>query len=1072
MFISDISIRRPVFSAMVVIALMSLGLISTGRIGVDLFPDVAFPIIVTTTVYPGAGPEEVEREVSKPIEEVLSSLNGVDKVKSYSRDSVSIVVVEFSLETDVKAAAADVRERIAALRGDLPKDIRDPLIQRFDPASLPIVTYVVSSDLNPAETRRIAEDDIKPLLESVAGVAAVTVTGGLEREAKVLVHRDRLEAAGMSLSQLAHELGMGGFDLPAGRVETTTTELNVKTEGRYRSIEELRDSVIVSAVDGSQVRLGDVADVIDGHKDVRTRTFLDGKEAVSLDVRKQAGTNTVAIADGVFKRVAELEKKLPQGMKLVKAIDSSTSIRRNIDDVKHEIIFGGLMAVLVVFLFMLDWRSTVITSLSLPTSVLTTFLFMWYMGFTFNMMSLLALSLSIGLLIDDAVVVRENIFRHMEMGKDRKTASHEGTAEIGLAVLATTLTIVAVFVPVAFMGGIVGKMFKEFGLTIAAAVLVSMFISFTLDPMMSANVMRAIKPGHHAELKKHKVFGPIVRFYDRLDVEYRKLLHWALAHKKKVVAASVALFAGSLALTTLMGTEFIPAQDRSEFKVSLETPAGSSLAFTGSVVEEAEAAIRRASPFVTSIYTTLGPSEEANKATLRVYTAPTTARPGVSQWDIQGLIRTELGKIPNLLFSVADLGMIEGGDEAPVDLAFKGENYEALAAYGQEALELISSIPGVADADMSYRAGKPETAIRVDRRRAADQGVSVGVLAQTLRLAVEGDVVAKMRDEREDVDIRLQLAPEDRASAQALAELTVPATLRRVGSVPGANPLEALMAQGRRVRVGDVSEIASGTGPATIERENRQRQIVIKANLAGRALGDVVKDIEAKLAQTPPPDGITYAFGGQTERMQETFDNMGLALAVAVMFIFFVLASQFESIVHPFTIMMSLPLAIVGAFVALFLAGGAIGMASLIGVILLMGLVTKNAILLVDYTNELRGRGHSMVDALLEAGPTRLRPILMTSAAMVFGMLPSALSTAEGSELRSPMAIAVIGGVVASTFLTLLVVPVIYTWMDRFTLKGRAELRAQNARSHAGAAEPDEDADAQAVAFVAGGGQS
>lgn len=1045
MIISDISIRRPVFTAMVVIALMTLGLISSTRIGVDHFPDVAFPIIVTTTVYPGAGPEEVEREVSKPIEEVVSSINGVDKVRSYSRDSVSIVVTEFKLETDVKAAATDVRERIAALRPDLPRDVREPLIQRFDPSSMPIVTYVIASDLHPAETRRIAEDELKPLLESVEGVAAVTITGGLEREAKVLVLRDRLEAVGLSLAQLAEKLGMEGFDLPAGRVESATTELNVKTEGRYRSVEELQNVVVASAVDGSQVRLSQVARVVDGYKDVRTRTFLDGREAVSLDIRKQAGTNTVAIADGVLERVKNIEKTLPPGMKLVKAIDSSISIQRNIDDVKHEIIFGGLMAVFVVFLFMLDWRSTLITSLSLPTSVLTTFLFMWYMGFTFNMMSLLALSLSIGLLIDDAVVVRENIFRHMELGKDAKTASHEGTAEIGLAVLATTLTIVAVFVPVAFMGGIVGKMFKEFGLTIAAAVLVSMFISFTLDPMMSANVMKPIQPGHHDNLKKHRVFGPIVRFYDRMDVAYRGLLDWALTNKLKVIVASVVLFVASLGLTQLMGTEFVPAQDRGEFRISLETPAGSSLAWTGEVVAEADRAIRRASPHVKTIYTTLGPDEEANKATMRVYTTKVSERPGVSQWDIQDLIRKELGKIPNLRSSVSDLGMIEGGEEHPISLAFKGDDYEALAAYGHEALKLVSAVPGVADPDMSYRAGKPETAIRVDRQRAADLGVSVGVLAQTLRLAVEGDVVAKLQDEREEIDIRLQLAPEDRAAVSDLAELTVPATLMRVGTLPGAHPLEALMSRGRRVRVGDVSEIQSGTGPATIEREDRRRQIVVTANLSGRALGDVVKDIELRLAQNPPPAGITYAFGGETERMQETFDNMGLALAVAILFIFFVLASQFESVVHPFTIMISLPLAIVGAFVSLFLAGGAIGMASLIGVILLMGLVTKNAILLVDYTNELRNRGKNMVDALLEAGPTRLRPILMTSAAMVFGMLPSAVSTAEGSEIRSPMAIAVIGGVVASTFLTLLVVPVVYTWMDRFTLRGRAEQKAVRA---------------------------
>lgn len=1043
MLISDISIRRPVFTAMVMIAMMTLGLISAGRIGVDLFPDVAFPIVVTTTIYPGAGPEEIEREVTKPIEEAVSSINGVDRVLSFSRESVSIVLTEFTLETDVKAAASDVRERIAAMRSDLPDDVREPLIQRFDPASMPIMTYVVSSELHPSQTRAYAEDEITPLLESIGGVAAVTVTGGLEREVKVLLRRDRLEALGLSLSQVAQQLGMEGFDLPAGRIESSTTELNVKTEGRYRSVDELRNVIVSSLVDGAQVRLHEVADIVDGYKDVRTKTFLDGKEAVSLDIRKQAGTNTVAIADAVEERIAKLEQTLPAGMKLVKAVDSSVFIRRNIDDVKHEIFFGGLMAVFVIFLFMLDWRSTVISGLSLPTSVVTTFLVMWYLGFTFNMMSLLALSLSIGLLIDDAVVVRENIFRHMEMGKDAVSASRDGTNEIGLAVMATTLTIVAVFVPVGFMGGLVGKMFKEFGITIAAAVLVSLFVSFTLDPMMSANVMKPIQPGHHENLKKHRIFGPIVRFYEGMDRFYRSVLAWSLNHKFTVVFGAILILVASLGLTRFMGTEFIPLQDRGEFKVALETPAGSSLAWTEQVVEEADRAVRRASPHVKSIYTTLGPSEEANKASLRVYTTKVNERPDTTQWDIMDAIRQELGKIPNLRFAVSDLGMIEGGEEAPIALSLKGDDYEALAAYGQEVLQMVSALPGVADPDMSYRAGKPETAIRVDRQRAADLGVSVGVLAQTLRLAVEGDVIAKLRDDREDIDIRLQLAPEDRTTVADLSQLTVPATLRRMGTVPGANPLAMLAAAGRRVQVGDVSEIGSGSGPATIERENRRRQIIVTANLSGRPLGDVVKDIEAKLEQSPPPPGITYSFGGQTERMQETFDNMGLALAVAILFIFFVLASQFESIIHPFTIMIALPLAVVGAMLALFLTGSAIGMASLIGIILLMGLVTKNGILLVDYTNELRNRGYSVLDALLEAGPTRLRPILMTSAAMVLGMVPSAMSTAEGSEFRSPMALAVIGGVITSTFLTLLVVPVVYTWMDRLTVKGRAEARAQ-----------------------------
>lgn len=1043
MFLSDVSIKRPVFTAMVTIGLMTLGLISAGRIGVDLFPDVAFPVVVVTTVYPGAGPEEIEREVSKPIEEVVSSINGIDRVRSFSRDSVSIVMAEFKLETDVKAAATDVRERMAILRPKLPDDIQEPLIQRFDPASMPIMTYVVSSNRHPSETRELSEDVVKPLIEAVDGVASVTVVGGLEREVKVRLRRDRLEALGLPISQVAQNLGMEGFDLPAGRVENATTELSVKTEGRFRSLDELRNLVVASLGDGAQVRLQDIADVESGFKDVRIKPLLDGKDAVALEIQKQSGTNTVAVADHVYKAIAKAEKVLPADVKLLKTVDGSVFIRRNIDDVKHEIIFGGLMAILVIFLFMLDWRSTLISSLSLPTSVVTTFLVMWYMGFTFNMMSLLGLSLSIGLLIDDAVVVRENIFRHMEMGKDRVTASRDGTNEIGLAVMATTFTIVAVFVPVGFMGGMVGKMFKEFGLTVAAAVLVSLFVSFTLDPMMSANVMKPIEPGHHHKLKKHRIFGPIVRFYDSMDTFYRNVLAWALGHKKTVVALAALLFVGSMMLTKFMGTEFVSLQDRGEFKVALETPAGSSIAWTETVTREAEAAVRRASPHVKSLYTTIAPGENANKATIRVYATKAVDRRPVTQWDIEGAVRKELAAIPNIKFAVSDLGLIEGGEESPIALALVGDDYGALEGYAKQVLAAIEKVPGVADPDMSFRSGKPETSIRVDRNKAADLGVSVGVIGQTLRLAVEGNVVAKLSDPREDIDIRLQLAPDDRATVEDLGALTVPATLRRMGGQgrPMTQAQQMAAQMPRYVPIRDVADVVSGSGPSTIERENRRRQIMITANLDGRSLGDVVKDVEAKLAAIQAPPGVAYRFSGQTERMQETFANMGLALGVAILFIFFVLASQFESIIHPFTIMVALPLAIVGAFLALFLAGANIGMASMIGVILLMGLVTKNAILLIDYANELRGHGKGMIDALLEAGPTRLRPILMTSAAMVLGMMPSAMSKAEGSEFRSPMAIAVIGGVIASTFLTLLVVPVVYTWMDRFTSRGRAEAK-------------------------------
>ncbi|MHB8876605.1 MAG: efflux RND transporter permease subunit [Myxococcaceae bacterium] len=1038
MFLSDISIKRPVFTTMVMIALVFMGVIGALKIGVDLFPDISFPIVVVTTVYPGAGPEEVEQLVTKPMEESVSSINGVEEVRSFSRDSVSIIIIQFKLEADLKTAPTDVRDKINMIRGKLPVQLRDPVVSRVDPTAIPIMTYAVSSNRGSDETRRIVEDTIKPKLESVDGVAGISVTGGKERELHVFIRRAAVEGLGLGIAQVAQQIQGESFDLPAGRVTEAGKELNVKTIGRFRSKEELGALVVASLPNGSQVHLRDVADIDDGFKEVRTLARLNGEDAVVFDVQKQGGTNTVAISDGVYKALEELTKVLPADVKVTKAIDTSMQVRRQVADLTESILFGGAMAILVIFIFMLDWRSTLISSLALPISVVTTFLVMWWLGFTFNMLSMLGLSLAIGLLIDDAVVVRENIYRHMERGEDPVTAARKGTAEIGLAVMATTFTIVAVFVPIAFMGGIVGRMFKQFGLTVAAAVLVSLFVSFTLDPMMSARVMKPIKPGHHDELKRHPVYGPIVRFFDRVDAYYREVLAWALGNRVKVALFATVLFVGSLGLVPMMGKEFVGQEDRGEFRVNLEMPAGTSLEEMDKVTRKVEELVR-SNKEVRTLYTTVGPGEEANKAAIRVYITKSEQRRPVTQWQVQDGLRTKISTIPGLRFNLTDIFIMEGAQELPITLYVRGDDYQHIQDAAAEGLEVLRATRGTKDADMSFRSGKPETVVRPDRARAADLGVNVGVLAQTVRLALEGEVVAKYRQGDRDYDIRLQLSPEDRRSLSTVSELTVPATGRRMGGGGGAAALMA-MAQGPRlVKLSEVASIEPSVGPATIERMNRQRQVILMSNISDRALGDIVSEIEPKLAKIGAKHDVRFVAGGNAKNMNETFWNMFLALAVAVVFIYFVLASQFESFIHPFTIMLALPLAIIGALVGLFLSNMSIGMPAMIGIVLLMGLVTKNAILLVDYTNELRRRGKGMIEALLEAGPVRLRPILMTSFAMVLGTLPNALGRGEGKEFRGPMAVAVIGGVIASTFLTLLVVPVVYTWMDRFTIKKKLD---------------------------------
>lgn len=1002
---------------MVMLSLMTLGILGGRNLGVDLFPDISFPIVSIVTTYKGASPAEVERLVSKQIEEAVSSINGVDEVRSFSRDSYSTVIIQFKLETDIKTAASDVREKVAAILAKLPKEIEQPIIQRLDPTSMPILTYAVSSSRDSAETRQIIEDKIKPKVEAVDGVAAVNLVGGLEREIHVHINRRAVESLGLSLEQVARELETSGMDVPAGKLYLPNQDLAVKTSARYDNIEALSRLVVASHPNGSQVLLSDIAEIKDGFKEQKILAKLNGIDAVTFEVQKQGGSNTVAIADAVYKVLDELKVILPVDLKLIKVSDNSTYIRRNIHEVTEALVFGGLMAILVIFLFMLDWRSTLISSLALPTSVVTTFFFMWVLGFSFNMMSLLGLSLAIGLLIDDAVVVRENIYRHMERGADPITAARVGTAEIALAVMATTLAIVAVFVPIAFMSGIVGRMFRQFGLTVACAVLVSLFVSFTLDPMMSARVVKPVQPGRHEELLRHRIFGPIVRFFDRLDNFYREILAWSLSRPKTVILTAVLMFVASLGLISLMGKEFVNNGDRGEFRLNLELPSGTSLRETGRVVTQVEDIVRK-NPEIRELFTVIGNDGETNKASIRVYATKSEMRPNITQAAIQDDLRRRLSVIPSLRFNVSEIGMMEGGgQELAITLHVRGDDYETLQSVSENALALMKATPGTTDVDTSFRGGNHELAIVPNRASAINLLVNIGSLSRNARLALEGEVVGKFRDGEHDIDIRLQLSPKDRVDKSSIADLSI------------------TNSRGILVKLSDVATLVDQTGPATIERMDRQRQITLSANVIGRSLGEVSGDIEKALKKMEKPAGYSFEFGGQTQRMKETFANMGLALFVAIIFIYFVLASQFESFIHPFTIMATLPLAIVGALVMLFLAGFAIGLASMIGIVLLMGLVTKNAILLVDCANNLRAQGLGIKEALLEAGPTRLRPILMTSAAMVLGMLPTAIKGGEGAAFRAPMATAVIGGVIASTFLTLVVIPVVYVYMDRLAFR-------------------------------------
>jgi hydrophobic/amphiphilic exporter-1 (mainly G- bacteria), HAE1 family len=1023
MNLSGIAIRRPVFMSMVALFLMVLGGIGLSKMGTERFPDVSFPVVVVNITYPGASPNEVEQLVTKPIEDAVVSVNGLDRLQSQSREGVSTVIILFKLETDVKQAAIEVREKVAQVRYRLPTEAKEPSIARYDMGATPVLTYTLSGGGRSLdETQKFAKDVLKPALEQVEGVATVTVQGGADREVKVQLDLAKIDALHLSPLAVLASLKTQNLNVPAGHYDEGSKEVSVRTIGEFKTVEDIRNAIVAAAPDGSNVRLRDVAQVEDGSEESRTKIRVNGEPAVTFSVIKQSGTNTVGVSDDAKAKLATLEKNFPPGIKSALIVEEAKYIRENAHEVEIAIFFGGGMAILVILIFMLDIRSTLISAVALPTSVVSTFFVMWLFKFTFNMMTLLALSLAIGLLIDDAVVVRENISKHLERGVDPRKAAEEGTKEISLSVLATTLTIVAVFVPVAFMSGMVGQFFRQFGITICAAVVMSLFVAFTLDPMLSsrfskAHVKGAVDP--YARIK-----APFLKVFEANENFYRRVLRWAVTHKLAVVLLGFGSCAGGCATTALNGSDFVNQEDRSQFVVNIEFPSGQRLEETARLTYEAETELVKDKRF-TTVFSTIGVQGEINKVQWRVLTLPKSGRKeGINA--LKDVARQLLVKLPNAEVTVTDPPFVEGAiQDAQIMVQLRGSTYDDLAPLSRKFQGAMKGIPGMADVKVRYNPGAPELQVSVDRDKAARAGIPVATIAMAVRTAIEGDEAGKLRQGKDEIPIKVRLSPSDRASADDVLRMTMwtpngPVSLR------------------------DLAVIDRGEGPNVIEREARERKILVTASTNGRSVGELAKDMQAAFDKIPLPPGSSWHFDGQIKDMNESNTSFLFAFAFAIVLIYIVLAAQFESLIHPVTIMVSLPLAFVGAFFALFGANVTLAMGSIIGMILLMGLVTKNAILLVDRAIiRVREHGETPLHAIQEAGPERLRPILMTSAAMILGMLPTALSNGEGSEFRAPMAIAVIGGVISSTLLSLVVVPVFYLLIEGLRRKVRGTPKSE-----------------------------
>ena len=1064
MWFTRVSLRNPVFATMVMLAIVVLGAFSYQRLQVDQFPNIDFPIVVISTEYPGASPEIVEAEVSRKIEEGVNSIAGINSLTSRSYEGMSVVIIEFQLHIDGRKGAEDTREKVAAVRPLLRDEVKEPRVLRFDPASRAVWSLAVLPDpaangsapsaagppqgastpsgssaghavpsvgVSPVELTNWADQVLKKRLENVRGVGSVTLVGGTRREINLYLNPQAMESLGVTTAQVVDAVRGENQNLPLGAVRSLQADRVLQIDGRVQRPEDM-GRIIVARKGGSPIRLEQVARVQDGAQELDSLALYNGQRTLLLTVQKAQDENTIGVVDGLVRTVAEMQRELPPGVRLEQVTDASRAIRVGVANVRSTLIEGALLTVLIVFLFLNSWRSTVITGLTLPIALIGTFLFMYMFGFTINMITLMALSLCVGLLIDDAIVVRENIVRHVQMGKSAYNAALQGTEEIGLAVLATTLSIVAVFLPIGFMGGIIGKFFHEFGVTIVAAVLISMFVSFTLDPMLSSIWE---DPGVHGpgaadrpRTLYDKTIGRVTGWFDRatewLSGVYQHILRWSLVHKLKTLGLALAIFVASVLLLPLLGTEFVPQADFSETSVSFYTPVGSSLEATEAKARQVEAIVREV-PEVRYTVATLNTGNAQGKMYASLYIRLVDRKQrNRSVGEISVVLRERLQRVAGI--TVTHVGLVDAvGGGKQVEFSLQGPDLAELQRLTRQIEARLRSVPGLVDLDTSLKADKPTLNVEIRREAASDLGLSVAAIASQLRTMVAGQTVGNWRaPDDQTYDVNVRLAPGAR---------TTPQDLERLPLMTGPN--------GELVRLNQIASIRETAGPSQINRRALAREVAFNANVAGRSAGEVSADVRQVLDAMALPPGYRTQFSGSTRNMQESFGYAVSALVLAIVFIYMILASQFKSFLQPLALMTSLPLTLIGVVLTLMLFGSTLSMFSIIGIVMLMGLVTKNAILLVDFAIRAREGvraedgtvlepGLPRSEALLMAARVRLRPILMTTLAMVFGMVPLAFALSEGSEQRAPMGQAVIGGVITSSLLTLVVVPVVYCYMD------------------------------------------
>jgi len=1023
MKLADVSVRRPVFAVMMSVALVVLGWASYGELGLDLMPRTDSPTVNVRAGLPGASAEEIETTITRPIEAAVNTINGIDELRCSSNQGNGNCTITFVLEREIEAATQDVRDKVATVR--FPRDTEPPVVSKIDPDAAPILTLVVFSKRAPKEITQIADRQIKQVLETVQDVGEVAFFGERRREIRVLLDPNRVKAYGLTVAQIASAIDRQNTEVPGGSFIAGPSEFSMRTMGRLRDVNEFR-KIVLAAQNGSVVTVGDVARVTDANEEVRSQTRLDGENAISMQIRKQSGTNTVTVVDRVLARLAQIQTTLPSDINVKATRDQSRFIRKSFDEIQHHLIYGGLLAALVVLFFMRNWRATVISALAIPISIIGTFAVMRALDFSLNNMTMLALSLATGIVIDDAIVVIENIFRYVEeKGASPREAAIKATQEIGLAVMATTLSLVVIFVPVAFMTGQIGRYFYSFGITSATAILFSMFVSFTLTPALCAMWLR---PHHANEDHAHQDRAKTTKqigFYAWMDRNYGRMLEWSLAHRALMLGVAAVTVASAAVLYPYVGKELVPDDDQSEFSINLRLPRGTSFERTLEYMTPIEGELRQAlGTNLESMMTSI----QNGSGNYSILLTPIEERT-LSQQQLMQMARRSLSKYRNARISVSGGTDISGastggggrggpggggGGGNRLSMIVQGPDIDELQKYANALMAKVKEIDGVNDVDTSFEATQPELRIDIDRQRAADLGVSMDTLSSTMSTLVGGQEVSKFKDGDEQYSVRLRLDDPFRNDPGAMGDIFVPA------------------AGGRMVRVSDVAHLTIGNAPASIDRFNRMRQISVNANLDALriTLGTAVSQARTKVGELGLKAGYQVTFGGSARTLSQAGNDFAIAIVLAVAFIYMVLASQFNSYIHPLTIMTALPLSLPAGLLALMAFGMTINVYSAIGLMMLFGIVKKNSILQVDYTNTLRESGLDRHTAIVQASHVRLRPILMTTIAIVAGMLPIAFGRGAGSGSRASMAVTIIGGQLLCLLLTLLITPVVYSYFD------------------------------------------